>query len=34
MIPFAGDELTEVIVQAYLVDFATRRERISWIPVL
>lgn len=23
MIPFAGDELTEVIVQAYLVDFAT-----------
>lgn len=26
MIPFAGDELTEVIVQAYLVDFATAEQ--------
>ena len=26
MIPYAGDELTEVIVQAYLVDFATAEQ--------
>ena len=26
MIPFAGDELTEVIVQSYLVDFATAEQ--------
>lgn len=29
VIPYAGDELTELIVQQYLVDFQTA-EKVNW----